>query len=1641
MPKSIRCRTGEVSCRITEYVLQYFERKGLSTAHLTQGLAYSLEELQTNFASMPWDDYLIFFRNYCEGLTPAEMVELCSSYSRYPLLRNLLSAAGLFYKPVRYFELAAEPKKGAFSQLFRCLEPSISQINSREVDFCLRVREGYTLPPDLFWQSHAIGLAAVTTHFGLSPSLVSWEPVDRGALYHIRLPANRPFKFALSWLTAWFRTDTVEDVRSALAYGYERSLLLEQEIEERRRVESTLRETKQWFHSICDSVPGVVYRYVLRPDGRDEFTYVSAGITSVTGLAASEITADATRIWSLVHPDDVSVLRESIRVSARDHTNWSSEFRFVLADGAIRWVSANASLESGLGEAGVAWNGIVTDITDHRRTEEKLRAQTARLEAITTTSVAHILEIDREGTILYANRSSAGRTVADLIGKQVTDFTSKPERNRAIEIFERVFRTRQSFTGEFYANDGDGGQRVYMVTIAPIEGSEQVDGLVLTAFDVTEQHLAEARLREQDELLHKLSDQVPGVIYQFQQWSDGRVCFPYASQGIQKIYEVTCAEVRESADTVFQRLHPDDFAGVVESIRLSSVTMEPWRYEYRVQLPVQGIRWLEGHAVPERMSDGSTLWHGFIQDISERKMIDQSLRASEERFRAFMQHSPIVAWIVSDDGQILFANDNFGNAIGLPPEDALGKNLEDLFAYEHAAEYFENNRKVLESGVPLQVFEQVPRPDGTMGLYMCYKFLLPTAGGNRQLGGLALDITEHKRAEDALRESEARYRRAERGTNDGLWEWNIVAGDDYFSPRWLELLGYSRGDLPNTVDTFRDLLHPDDLQRVLDAVERHLVNNDLYCVEMRLRCKDGEYLWVQSRGVAERNEAGVPIRMAGSITDISDRRRAEVALRESEYRLQQAIRVAQIGIFDHNHATDTIYWSPEQRIIHGLSANDQVTLEDFLKLVHPDDRAEIAEAVRKAHDPDGAGLFDVEHRIQRGTDGEIRWLETRSQTYFEGEGEARRPIRTVGAVLDFTERKLADEEAIRSRDTAQRALADLRIESARAEQFYRLSEQAGQGIGIAKLDGSFLYLNPKFRQLLAIADDADVSRYTFWDFMAEQYRAFLADTVLPQARETGSWTGEFPLQSLTGNKLDFFNNVFLLRDSEGEVVGYSNVASDITELKRIENALRESEGQLAEAQRIARVGSWNWEPSTNKVTWSDSLCSLFGVNQATAQPSFEAFLTLLHPDDRSTAVQRVEAMLAGADEFANDLRIVRPDGVCLWLHRRARAIRDAAGKIVRVDGTDQDITERKQAELALGASELRYRTLFETSSDAIFVMGIDGRIRSANAAAAKTHGYTVEELLQISIQELDTPESAAAVTDRMQRLQNGESLTFEVTHMRRDGSSLPMEVIASAVMVDDEWLVFGFNRDITDRKKAELREAAHILGLKRLAELSLTLSGEPNVVFERLVKIIGELFAVRVVCLSEIVGDQLHFRAVNVDGQLFTDAGTCPLNITPCAAVQTSKDVRVFDAVAERFPQATFLQEHQAESYFGFPSLDNDGNVVAVTCLLDDKPREFTEYEQHILRIIGQRLASEVERSKTISQRQKAEVTLRESEERLRIALSAATAVAFVWDVPTDQVTRYFSSEPAFPANLYAPEPVAAVRAMVYPEDKEVVQR
>ena len=233
----------------------------------------------------------------------------------------------------------------------------------------------------------------------------------------------------------------------------------------------------------------------------------------------------------------------------------------------------------------------------------------------------------------------------------------------------------------------------------------------------------------------------------------------------------------------------------------------------------------------------------------------------------------------------------------------------------------------------------------------------------------------------------------------------IAGADGFFkllNPAFSETLGFSNEEL--LARPLFDFVHPADVPATHAAMARVVSGLPVVSFEHRFRCKDGSY-----RHLSWKCAPAVDGILYASARDVTDARRAEENERIGEERLRQAIRCSGIGIFDHDHLADTLYWSPEQRSILGWTSEEEIRVADYFSILHPEDRDIVVDAVRAAHDPDGEGIFDIDYRVIRRGDHAVRWLATRSWTFFEGEGTSRRPVRTVGALLDVTERREAEQ--------------------------------------------------------------------------------------------------------------------------------------------------------------------------------------------------------------------------------------------------------------------------------------------------------------------------------------------------------------------------------------------------------------------------------------------------------------------------------------------------------------------------------------------------------------------------------------------------------------------------------------------------------
>jgi PAS domain S-box-containing protein len=285
-----------------------------------------------------------------------------------------------------------------------------------------------------------------------------------------------------------------------------------------------------------------------------------------------------------------------------------------------------------------------------------------------------------------------------------------------------------------------------------------------------------------------------------------------------------------------------------------------------------------------------------IDEISEvadaiGDMAEQTLQRERERIEEEARHrlwsmvfaNSNEAIIITDrDNHILTANAVFTRMTGYAEDEVVGRNPRTLSSSRQTREFYSEMWRQIEEHGNWSGNMLGQRKDGSVyPTWLNINVVRDSAGNITNYVGSFLDISERKQAEDELRESEARYERAVNGANDGIWEWNVVTGEYYLSPRWKQLLGYEDHELPNVQDSFFNQIHPEDQPRVSEAIRAHFEERKPYEIELRLQCKSGEYRWFYARGKVMRDEQGQPLRMAGSITDITEKKRAEQSLREA----------------------------------------------------------------------------------------------------------------------------------------------------------------------------------------------------------------------------------------------------------------------------------------------------------------------------------------------------------------------------------------------------------------------------------------------------------------------------------------------------------------------------------------------------------------------------------------------------------------------------------------------------------------------------------------------------------------------------------------------------------------------------------------
>ncbi len=830
-----------------------------------------------------------------------------------------------------------------------------------------------------------------------------------------------------------------------------------------------------------------------------------------------------------------------------------------------------------------------------QRAERALRASEERYRTLFEGMPVGLYRTTPEGRILHANQAlldilgypGRGALTQVHVGDLYVDAEQR-ERERALLERKGVvrgfeIRLRRRDGSVIWVRDSARAVRRPKGSVAYLEGSLE---------DITERKRAEEALQEREQLLTNVFESMEeGVLV-----LNADFQYTYWNSSMERISHTPREEVLGRVPWERFPFLRGDIEEAMKSAMRGDVSRD---IELAYTLPSGKEGWTSESYFPLKDADERIVGVvGVVQDITERKQAEEALRESEERYRTLFERLPVGVFRSTPDGRFLDANPAHVELLGCPDlETLLATPVTDFYAepeqrqhwkavaeYEGAGQAWEARWQQLD-GTPVWVREYARAVQDDDGRVLYYQ-------------GIVVDITERKRAREALRESRERLELALQGGDLGTWDWNVQTDEMLIDERWAGQLGYTLDELEPRLSTWEGIVHPDDLPAAYEKLNAHLAGETpSYEAECRMRHKSGDWVWILDRGrVIERDAEGNPLRACGTHLDITDAKRAEA---EKEATIQE-LRLINETVVEAGRMEDVdAMCRLVAETVHGVNEDAYV----FVSLYDPDDDVIRIRAMKGLGDKAG-DVFDI-----LGDDpGKLAFPP-------RGMGEAT-PLFTSGQ-LEHVPGGIHAVTGGLLTHSACRAL----------EQVLEVDEVHTVGFALGD--------EPRGGIILLLPADQEVA-----------YRSAI-ETIASQI-------------------------------------------STMVHQRQAEEALRQSRALLNTTQHMAKVGGWEWDVESETMYWTDETYRIHGFDPATFDPGSEEHVTrsleCYDPKDRPVVWNAFERCMTEAEPYDLELPFTTVTGRRLWIRAVGNPV-ERDGRVVKVIGNMMDITEQREMEERLRRQE------------------------------------------------------------------------------------------------------------------------------------------------------------------------------------------------------------------------------------------------------------------------------------------------------------------------------------------------------------------
>lgn len=1126
---------------------------------------------------------------------------------------------------------------------------------------------------------------------------------------------------------------------------------------------------------------------------------------------------------------------------------------------------------------------------------------------------------------------------------------------------------------------------------------------VLRLRDISARRASERRAAAAEQRYRALVELLPVVVYRAP--ADAIAEASYVSPQIKRLLGYSAEEWLSQRGMWARHLHPDDRSWVTAAIQQAVSANGEFSLEYRMLHRDGHVVWVHDWGRLQQGEHGGWFIHGVMLDVTSRKELEHAHEETRTRLQALLQTNPAVIYavdpqpVLSPSGMVVYRwqyiNEQIEQLTGYPVQEFYAHSdlYSSLIHPEDAQGVSEESLRTDQTGEPFALDYRLIRRDGSVVWVREYALLLRDSAGHPVAWqGVIVDVTEQKRAEEALREAEQRYRTLVEQLPGALlvvsaqptWLADSTPAFElvYVSPQIARLTGYPPEAWAEGGFWFR-LIHPDDRQQVLDCLEQCLRERGSQAVEYRLVRADGQIIWIRHEATLVLDDHGTPRYWHSLLLDVTAEKQAEEARREAEERFRllaehhpAAVTIVEpepVRLPDGTLGWRTLYASPRITELTGYTPEEWSALGVWMRGIYPDDREQV---VAEAHAWYTQGpRRPLEYRFIC-KDGRIVWLHQEAALVRDPSG---RPRYLYLITQDVTEQRTLLEQ--------------LRV----AEERYRTLVEQLPGAVIVRpllpddvawqLKQPNEYVSPGIERLTGFTpEEWDTAR-----FLAQLHpedRERVITTIVEADRSGAPISSEYRLLRKYGSVVWVWSVSHVIRAADGTPLYRQVLLTDVTERKRAELALREAEERYrtlveqlpavvyVEGATLVRQPGGRYKRPLLYV--SPQVEELTGYSPEEHQRDRSLWRQAIHPDDYPRVRQETrKAWVTG--RFHSEFRIVRRDGVVRWLESTARLIRDADGKPLYWQGVMLDVTERKRIEEELRAAEERYRTLVEQIPAAVIVTSAtpvllpDGSlhypITFLSQRIEEVTGFSREEFTAtpgLWFSRMHPDDQPHVYAEAVRTDETGEPFHVTYRFQRKDGRWVWLE--NRAVMLRDRhgnplfW--HGLLMDVTERKRAEELLVAQTTLLRLIAEAAPL--SEILELLCRLVEVQAPDLRCSVLLLSSD-GRLHHGAAPNLPreyvaaiegltiGPSVGSCGTAAFLNQPVYVSDIDTDPRwaEYRGIATRFG---------LRACWSTPIRDTTGEVLGTVALYAFEPREPRPEEEQLLELATQLAALALER-------------------------------------------------------------------------------